>query len=155
MLFLCILFWRHRNRKFSRSHKADTRTFSCFSMIPAVWLFEPSEAAVERGDVTGHVMQPLHLQYINRQAESQRWSPALLSWSTFAQKWVDWVGLKLAKTTPPCTSPLLHSSTHFGHNMAEAAGENYFVLSTEKDKAPPLKIGFSRKNRQRNVLKMF
>lgn len=82
----CILFPRHKNRKFSCLHKAEMHTFPCFSMIQAVWLMESSAAVVERGDVTGHIMQPLRLQYINGHAESPRWSPSLPAWSNFAQK---------------------------------------------------------------------
>lgn len=31
-------------------------------------------AVVERGDVTGHIMQPLHLQNINGHGESPTWT---------------------------------------------------------------------------------
>lgn len=67
----------------------DSHIFSCFSMIQALWLMESSAAVLERGDVTGHIMQPLHLQYINGQAKSLRWSPSLFGWSTFTQKSVE------------------------------------------------------------------
>lgn len=55
-----LLFSLHKNRKHSHSHNDCKHTFPSLSMIQAAWFMESSAAVVERGDVTGHIMQPLH-----------------------------------------------------------------------------------------------
>ncbi len=78
---------RHKNGKFSHSHKAEL----CPHLPASTW-FRPSDWWNHRppwlrgGDVTGHIMQPWRLQHINGHAGSPRWSPSLPGWSTLARK---------------------------------------------------------------------